>query len=93
MPRPYHLLSTDDREWALDHSQRAYRVRLAREEDYAGPVDAVTVTVIRLSDGQQIVMPGRDASNPNEFEDSDHNGSFYFCINNCARTPRGEAWL
>lgn len=90
----FHKLLPADWVWALDHSLRSYRVRLAHEGDLASvSVDAVTVTVIRLCDGERVVMPKCDADNPAEFEDADDNGALYFCMEDCRRETCGEAKL
>lgn len=64
-----HKSISPDREWALDHSRRRYRVRRASHLDHpalaSGAVTvAHTIVVIRLFDDARIIVSATCASVP-----------------------------
>jgi len=94
MPRSYHRLSADDRQWALDHSTRAYHVRRTVRSDRAGLRGvAGLITIIRLFDGERLVAAEMCRLSTIPFEDTDDYGGFRFDAVNDARAVRGEARL
>jgi hypothetical protein len=65
-----------DREWAVDHSRRKYRVRPSVVEDHSafacGALNLdLCITIIRLADGKQWLFHKSCHQLPHKFVDSD----------------------
>ena len=97
-PRPLRLLTPLDREWALDNSRRAYRVRrseigdpgLAQKEPRPWPAYPDFITIVRLSDGFRIPLTATCSGTRMLFNDSDAYAEHRLDIVNRARRARGE---
>ncbi|WP_342111630.1 hypothetical protein [Methylobacterium sp. SI9] len=92
-PHAFHLLNPDDREWALDNSRRAYRVRRSQAGDMpARPwrPSPHLITIVCLHDAFSIVLTETCLGARMPFTDSDDYALHRLAIINRARRARGE---
>ena len=98
MPRPLHLLTAPDREWALANSRRMFRVRRSEPGDPGLPPKAPRpwpvyphwITIVRLRDGTRIPLFETCLQARMPFTDSDAYAEHRLSIVNRARRQRGE---
>lgn len=96
--RPFHLLTPDDREWALDNARRAYRVRRSQPGDPGLPMKSPRpwpvypqwITIVRLKDGVRLPLFETCLQARMPFTDSDAYALHRLAIINRARRARGE---
>lgn len=93
MKRAFRELTGSDREWSLDHSRRAYRVRPSRASDWADGVlrSDLCITIVRMWDGALMPLMEQCERSPGPAEDSDTYASFRIGLVNRSRKARGQA--
>lgn len=92
-PRPLHLLTPEDRVWALDNSRRAYRVRRCQSGDLPDrpwPPSPHLITIVRLPDAFRITLAETCLGARMPLTDSDEYALHRLAIINRSRRARGE---